>query len=94
MSDSHTPDDAAASGQGFVVGWTLLASYPTESEALLVEGMLQNEGVECALESRLFNQEPVSLGVLGMVRLFVREHDSERARHLLDDPAGLEPIVD
>lgn len=91
MAGGKTPDDSVSPESE---DWVLLASYGTDGEARLVEGMLESEGIECALESRLFRQEPVALGLLGTVRLFVREADVTRARLLLEDSARAEPEDD
>jgi hypothetical protein len=74
-SDHHPPHEPR--------GWILLASFGTEAEARLVEGMLESAGIECSLESRLFQQEPVALGLLGQMRVLVRDCDLAAAQSLM-----------
>lgn len=63
--------------------FVLLETVNTGEEALLIGGFLESQGIPCQQESLLFRQEPVSLGLLGRVRLHVRRCDLPRARQLL-----------
>ncbi len=64
--------------------WALLASLGTEQEAMLMAGFLENQGVPARVESRLFRQEPVTLGQLGAARLLVPAERLEEARRLIE----------
>jgi hypothetical protein len=57
----------------------------TGLEAQLIGGFLESRGIPCQQESLVFQQEPVSLGLLGRVRLHVHRSDLERARRLLEE---------
>ncbi|HVS15592.1 MAG TPA: DUF2007 domain-containing protein [Thermoanaerobaculia bacterium] len=64
--------------------WLELTVVTEDAEARLIEGWLENEGVECQLESLMFTQEPVQFGLLGGVRIHVRAADHGRATALLE----------
>lgn len=65
--------------------FVLLETVNTGEEAQIIGGFLESLGIPCQQESLLFRQEPVSLGLLGRVRLHVRRCDVARARRLLDE---------
>lgn len=67
------------------MGWAPVVAVPEEIEATLAAGFLENEGIQCVVESRYFSQEPTNLSVLGEFVLFVHEDALERARRLLED---------
>lgn len=70
-------------------GWTQLAKVGSPPEAALIEGLLESAGIEAELESQVFTQEPVTLGLLGTVKVWVRSDHYQQARELLDE-ASLE----
>ncbi len=75
-------------------GWKLLAQVPGVHEAALIEGRLAEAGIECEVESTLFTQEPVALGLLGMVKVWVPEQrfaEAESLLHEVELPEGAEP---
>jgi hypothetical protein len=51
--------------------WRACYSSPTEVDAHLVKGYLEQFGVPCILDSRRFGMKPVSFGALGDVRILV-----------------------
>ncbi len=65
--------------------WTELMVVTDETEAQLIRGYLESEGVPCNLESLVFHAEPFTFGPLSKVRIHVPTHDLERARRLLED---------
>lgn len=71
------------------VKWVALAGVPEEIEANLAAGFLENEGIQCVIESNYFSQEPTNLSLLGQFVLFVHEDSLDRARSLLKDRLDL-----
>ena len=61
----------------------LLTVVMSDEEAVLIAGALRADGLEVFVDSRTFKQEPVRFGLLGDVKLWVRDHDGARARTLL-----------
>ena len=84
MSDD-TPADSAAEAPDPRLQWVPLVALPEEIEATLAAGFLENEGVQCVVESRNFSQEPTNLSLLGQYVLFVHEDQIDRAKSLLQD---------
>ena len=64
--------------------WVQLTVVTDETEAQLICGYLESEGVPCNLESLVFHAEPFTFGPLSKVRLHVPVADVERARKLLE----------
>lgn len=64
-------------------GWEAIETLNTVSEAELIVGFLRSQGIPAQIESRYFTQEPVNLGTLGKVRVYVPEERLEEARRLL-----------
>lgn len=63
--------------------WTQLCTLSSESEAMLLQGYLESEGVPCSIESLVFHAEPFTFGPLANVRVHVLSTDCERAERLL-----------
>lgn len=78
MSANPTETDGAT-GE-----WRELTTVTADAEARLIEGRLENEGIECQLESLMFTQEPVQFGLFGGVRIHVPVSELDRARRLLE----------
>ena len=79
---AHAADVHAADGPA--PEWTELMVVTDETEAQLIRGYLESEGVPCNLESLVFHAEPFTFGPLSKVRLHVPAGDVDRARRLLD----------
>ncbi len=54
-----------------------------ESQAHIIRGYLESEGIPCQLENATFSMEPVPVPALMKVRLWTRKEDVERARRLI-----------
>ena len=92
MSDqpkSESPESTAEEG-GAKMGWVPVISVPEEIEATLASGFLENEGIQCVVESRFFTQEPTNLSTLGEFVLYVHEDALERAKSLLQNRLEIE----
>ena len=63
--------------------WQVVRTVGTEEEAALIAGRLEAGGIESAVESLLFHQEPVTFGRLGEVRVLVAAGDLAEAERLL-----------
>lgn len=61
----------------------VLAKYPDIYKAHIVQGMLENEGIQCEIVNE--NLPFLGMGVAGFdVRIIVNEEDYERAKALID----------
>ena len=71
--------------------WVEVYMTSEESDAMIVKGLLEAEGIPCQAESTRFSQIPVEVGALGgRITLLVRPGDFERARRVLES-ARMEP---
>lgn len=64
--------------------WTEILVVTDETEAQLIRGYLESEGVPCNLESLVFHAEPFTFGPLSKVRIHVPAGDVDRASKLLE----------
>ncbi len=64
--------------------WEKIEVVNTVREATLLAGFLRSNGIPAAIESRFFTQEPVSIGTLGKVDVFVPRERLAEAEQLLD----------
>lgn len=67
--------------EGDGTAWVEIASVVTQNEARLIHGFLEAEGIPVQIESLKFTMEPVNLGALAEIRVFVdasREADAIR----------------
>jgi hypothetical protein len=65
------------------MGWTMCYSTPTEFQAYLVKGYLEQFGVPCLVDSARFGMKPLTFCALGEVRLLVRAEFLEIAQGLI-----------
>lgn len=63
--------------------WVPVRTVSSETEARLIEGYLESEGIPCGLVSRVFHAEPVAFGSLGRVQVHVPAQHRDRAHLLL-----------
>lgn len=62
-----------------------IASFQYSSEAQIVKGKLQSEGVEVFLKDQvLIDTDPLISKAIGGIKLTVRAYDEERARRILE----------
>lgn len=60
----------------------VVAKYPDVYKAHIVQGLLENEGIECEIVNE--NLPFLGMGVAGFdVRIVVREEDYDRAKEIL-----------
>ncbi|HKO58316.1 MAG TPA: DUF2007 domain-containing protein [Thermoanaerobaculia bacterium] len=76
-------DDLVQKIEGDGVTWIEIASAGNEDEANLLKGFLDNEGIPAQIENVKFHMEPVNLGKMGEIRIYVGEEDEQRALDLL-----------
>ncbi|HEV7923245.1 MAG TPA: DUF2007 domain-containing protein [Thermoanaerobaculia bacterium] len=81
MADEN--DDLVQKVEGEGVTWIEIASAGSEDEANLMKGFLENEGIPAQIENVKFHMEPVNLGKMGEIRIFVSEQDEQRALDLV-----------
>ena len=63
--------------------WTLLCKVANETEAELLTGYLEHEGIEARVVGGSVPQYPIPLGQLGLTHVEVRRSDLARAEELL-----------
>lgn len=90
MSEQSKDSAATKEESGAQMDWVPVIAVPEEIEATLASGFLENEGIQCVVESRFFTQEPTNLSTLGEFVLYVHEDALERARRLLQDRLEIE----
>jgi hypothetical protein len=79
-----------------------IASVGSDDEARLLAGFLEAEGIPSEVESLRFNMEPVNVGTMSEIRVYVGAEDEHRALELLEsradsfprDPAGESVMTD
>lgn len=59
----------------------ILSNFPTVPDAVIVQGMLENNGIA----SVLLDENSIYVPVFGGVSLMVREEDLDRARELMKE---------
>jgi len=64
--------------------WVEVLKTDDESEATIVQGLLETQGVECRVESYRVSQFPVAVGKLGQITVMVQDSDYENAKNLID----------
>jgi hypothetical protein len=64
--------------------WVEIASASTEDEAQLLQGFLEAQGIPCQVESLKFTMEPVNLGTMGEIRIYVNSENESAALDLLE----------
>lgn len=69
--------------EGENVTWIEIASTGTEDEATLLRGFLEAEGIPAQIENVKFRMEPINFGTMGDIRIYVADHDEQRAQALL-----------
>jgi len=71
--------------EGGETAWVELTSVGTQTEARLMQGFLEAEGIPTQIESLKFTAEPVNLGAMAEIRVFVAAANEEKAARLLED---------
>ncbi len=65
--------------------WVAVAEFTSTVEADLAKAELDLEDIECELAGDYQNQAIPAMGVMGPIRLLVRESDLDRAREVLEE---------
>jgi len=91
--------DAPPEAEDEAPEWSLLTEVARDTEARLLQGRLEAEGIPCTLESRTFTAEPLpSVRTFMRVGLHVPAQQLARARAVLAEceaaAAGEEPEAD
>ena len=63
--------------------WVEIASTGGSDEATVLQGFLENEGIDCQIESLRFSMEPINFGTMGEVRVYVPAEQEQKAMELL-----------
>ncbi len=66
------------------VRWIDVFTTNEESEAAIIAGLLEGEGIACMVESARVSQLPVSFGNLGEIKVLVHTEDFDRAGKVLE----------
>ncbi len=64
-------------------GWIEILVTYDEVEAQIAKSILEAEGIQVVLNSLKIRPYPVSIGMIGEVRLIVRKEDMEKAKEVL-----------
>ena len=67
--------------------WVEIASVGNDDEARLLAGFLEAEGIPAEVESLRFSMEPVNVGTMSEIRVYVGAEDEHRALELLETRA-------
>jgi hypothetical protein len=68
--------------------WVEITSVGSDDEARLLAGFLEAEGIAAEVESLRFSMEPVNLGQMSEIRIYVGAEDERRAMELLERRAS------
>lgn len=83
LEESLLPEDADAEPTKHLVEVYVAAG---DEEGLVVKGLLESEGIDCALSSDIpHTVMPLNIDGLGAVRITVAEEDAERARQIITE---------
>jgi hypothetical protein len=64
--------------------WLELSVVSSDLEAELIREFLRSEGIEIRVRSEKVSPYPVNIGMIGGIRLLVKEADIDRALELLE----------
>ncbi len=64
--------------------WIEVFTTNEESEAAIITGLLEAEGIPCQVESARVSQLPVSFGSMGEIKVLVHTEDFDRAGKVLE----------
>ncbi|MFH1680749.1 MAG: DUF2007 domain-containing protein, partial [Candidatus Eisenbacteria bacterium] len=68
-----------------------VAKMQNDSEALVVRGLLEANGIEVVFRATLVQSvHPITINGVGEVRILVRPEDAEKARELLSGRQGMD----
>ena len=63
-----------------------IAKMQNDSEAMIVKGLLESNGIETVFHSNLVQSvTPITVDGIGQVRILVKPEDAERAKELLKE---------
>lgn len=65
--------------------WVEIATTATDDEARLLQGFLEAQGIACQIESLKFTMEPVNLGSMGEIRVYVAAESEAEAVRMLSE---------
>ncbi len=71
--------------------WTDIYTTYDESEAAIISGFLENEGISCRVESSKVSQIPVSVGKIGEIRILVHPEDFDKAAKIMESARAQRP---
>jgi hypothetical protein len=65
--------------------WTEIYFTYDDSEAGIIKGILESEGIKVIVKSMKITPYPVSIGRMGEVRIMVRQEDAGKAERILKE---------
>lgn len=68
--------------------WVEIAGVGSDDEASLLAGFLEAEGIPSQIESLRFNMEPVNVGQMSEIRIYVGAENESRALQLINERAA------
>lgn len=69
--------------------WQEVRTVYGEAEAAIIQGLLEDSGIACRVDSMRVSQLPVAFGKMGELRILVREEDAARAEAILAESEGV-----
>jgi len=64
--------------------WVKIYSAYNESEAHIIKGVLEGEGIMCRIKSMRVSQFPVTLNGLGEIKIYVLKDEAKKSREILE----------
>ncbi len=71
--------------------WTDVYTTYDESEAAIIQGLLESEGISCLVESSRVSQIPVSVGKIGEIKVLVHTEDFAKAARIMEAARARKP---
>lgn len=86
LVDEMPPESPDADPEGDMVN---ICSVAGDTEALIIKGLLESEGITCSLSSDIpHSVVPLEVDGLGAVRISVLDADADRAAGLIAEHQG------
>lgn len=63
--------------------WVKIFSAYSESEAYIIKGILEGEGIFCRVKSLRVSQFPLTINGLGEIKIYVFKDEAEKSREIL-----------
>ncbi len=85
---SDRVEESEGSQQEIEHAWGIVRTYSTNVEAEIVAGRLRYEGIPAIVLSQVDSTRNLTVGALAIAKVFVREHEMEKAEQILAHPGS------